>query len=43
MARTTKKSKAQVNKQIWDKANSSYRQRWQTTVKKDTTFILTNN
>ena len=40
MARTTKKSKAQVNKQIWDKANSSHRQRWQTTSQKGYDFYL---
>jgi hypothetical protein len=40
MAKTTKKSKAQVNKQIWDKANSSHRQRWQTTSQKGYDFYL---
>lgn len=40
MARTTKKSKAQVNKQIWDKANNSHRQRWQTTSQKGYDFYL---
>ena len=40
MARTTKKSKAQVNKQIWDKANNSHRQRWQTVSQKGYDFYL---
>ena len=40
MARTTKKSKAQINKQIWDKANNSHRQRWQTTSQKGYDFYL---
>jgi len=40
MARTTKKSKAQVNKQIWDKANNSHRQRWQTTSQRGYDFYL---
>tara|TARA_R100001510_G_scaffold50690_1_gene49891 strand:- start:1197 stop:3455 length:2259 start_codon:yes stop_codon:yes gene_type:complete len=40
MARVTKKNKAQVNKQIWDKANSSHRQRWQTTSQKGYDFYL---
>tara|TARA_R110002074_G_scaffold367627_1_gene541711 strand:- start:648 stop:2903 length:2256 start_codon:yes stop_codon:yes gene_type:complete len=40
MARTTKKSKAQINKQIWDKANNSLRQRWQTVSQKGYDFYL---
>ena len=40
MARVTKKNKAQVNKQIWDKANNSHRQRWQTTSQKGYDFYL---
>ena len=40
MARVTKKSKAQVNKQIWDKANNSHRQRWQTVSQKGYDFYL---
>ena len=40
MARTTKKTKAQINKQIWDKANNSHRQRWQTVSQKGYDFYL---
>ena len=40
MARTTKKSKEQVNKQIWVKANNSHRQRWQTVSQKGYDFYL---
>ena len=40
MARVTKKSKAQINKQIWDKANNSHRQRWQTVSQKGYDFYL---
>jgi len=40
MARVTKKSKAQINKQIWDKVNSSHRQQWQTTSQKGYDFYL---
>lgn len=40
MPRVTKKSKAQVNKQIWDKANNSHRQRWQTVSQKGYDFYL---
>ena len=29
MARMTNKKRAQTNKQLWEKANSSHRQRWQ--------------
>jgi len=40
MARTTKKSKAQVNKQLWDRANNSHRQRWQYLSQKGYDFYL---
>ena len=40
MARTTKKSKAQVNKQLWDRANNSHRQRWQHLSQKGYDFYL---
>ena len=40
MARTTKKSKAQVNKQIWERANNSHRQRWQHLSQKGYDFYL---
>ena len=40
MPRVTKKSKAQINKQIWDKANNSHRQRWQTVSQKGYDFYL---
>ena len=40
MARITKKSKAQVNKQLWDKANNSHRQRWQHLSQKGYDFYL---
>ena len=40
MARVTKKSKAQVNKQIWDKANNTNRMRWQSTSQKGFDFYL---
>ena len=40
MARVTKKSKAQINKQLWDKANNSHRQRWQTKSQKGYDFYL---
>ena len=30
MARVNNKTKAQLNKKIWDRANNSHRQRWQT-------------
>lgn len=40
MARTTKKSKAQINKQLWDRANNSHRQRWQTISQKGYDFYL---
>ena len=40
MARETKKNKAHINKQIWDKVNNSHRQRWQTTSQKGYDFYL---
>ena len=40
MARKTKKSKAQINKQLWDRANTSQRVRWQTTSQKGYDFYL---
>ena len=40
MARTNKKTKAHVNKQIWDRANNSHRQRWQTLSQKGYDFYL---
>ena len=40
MSRITKKSKAQVNKQLWDKANNSHRQRWQHLSQKGHDFYL---
>ena len=40
MARTTKKTKAQINKQLWDRANNSHRQRWQTLSQKGYDFYL---
>jgi len=40
MARTSKKSKAQVNKQLWDRANNSHRQRWQSLSQKGYDFYL---
>jgi len=40
MARTTKKSKAQINKQLWDRANNSHRQRWQHLSQKGYDFYL---
>ena len=40
MARITKKSKAQVNKQIWDKANNTNRMRWQSSSQKGFDFYL---
>jgi hypothetical protein len=40
MARVTKKSKAQVNKQIWDKANNTNRMRWQSSSQKGFDFYL---
>ena len=40
MARTTKKTKAQINKQLWDRANNTHRQRWQTLSQKGYDFYL---
>jgi len=40
MARKTNKTRAQVNKQIWEKANSSHRQRWQMLSQKGYDFYL---
>ena len=40
MARVTKKNKAQINKQLWDRANNSHRQRWQTISQKGYDFYL---
>ena len=40
MARVTKKNKAQVNKQIWDKVNNSHRHRWQSVSQKGYDFYL---
>jgi len=40
MARTTKKTKAQINKQLWERANNSHRQRWQTLSQKGYDFYL---
>jgi len=40
MARKTKKTKAQINKQLWDRANTSQRVRWQTTSQKGYDFYL---
>ena len=40
MARTTNKQRAQVNKQLWERANSSHRQRLQTLSQKGFDFYL---
>jgi len=40
MPRTSNKKRAQVNKQLWEKANSSHRQRWQTLSQKGFDFYL---
>jgi len=40
MARTTKKNKAHINKQLWDRANNSHRQRWQHLSQKGFDFYL---
>ena len=40
MARTTNKQRAQINKQLWERANSSHRQRWQTLSQKGFDFYL---
>jgi hypothetical protein len=40
MARMTNKKRAETNKQLWDKANSSHRQRWQVLSQKGYDFYL---
>ena len=40
MARKTKKTKAQVNKQLWDRANTSQRTKWQSISQKGYDFYL---
>jgi len=40
MARMTNKKRAQINKQLWDRANNSHRQRWQTLSQKGYDFYL---
>tara|TARA_R110000751_G_scaffold52103_4_gene113816 strand:+ start:8024 stop:10261 length:2238 start_codon:yes stop_codon:yes gene_type:complete len=40
MARVTNKTRAQTNKQLWEKANNSHRQRWQTLSQKGFDFYL---
>ena len=40
MARTTNKKRAHVNKQLWERANNSHRQRWQTLSQKGFDFYL---
>ena len=40
MARVNNKTKAQLNKKIWDRANNSHRQRWQITSQKGYDFYL---
>ena len=40
MARKTKKTKAQINKQLWDRANTSHRSRWQAMSQKGYDFYL---
>ena len=40
MARLTNKKRAQVNKQLWERANNSHRQRWQTLSQKGFDFYL---
>jgi hypothetical protein len=40
MARITNKKRAQVNKQLWERANNSHRQRWQTLSQKGFDFYL---
>ena len=40
MARKTKKTKAQINKQLWDRANTSHRTKWQSTSQKSYDFYL---
>jgi len=40
MARVTNKKRAQLNKQLWERANNSHRQRWQTLSQKGFDFYL---
>jgi hypothetical protein len=40
MARTTNKKRAQTNKQLWERANNSHRQRWQSLSQKGFDFYL---
>ena len=40
MPRNTKKSKAEVNKQLWDKSNTAHRRRWQLISQKGYDFYL---
>jgi len=40
MARKTKKTKAQVNKQLWDRANTAQRNKWQSLSQKGYDFYL---
>ena len=40
MARKTKKTKAQVNKQLWDRANTAQRTKWQSLSQKGYDFYL---
>ena len=40
MARKSKKTKAGVNKQLWDRANTSQRTKWQTLSQKAYDFYL---
>jgi hypothetical protein len=40
MARLTNNKRAQINKQLWERANNSHRQRWQTLSQKGYDFYL---
>jgi len=40
VARLTNKKRAQINKQLWERANNSHRQRWQTLSQKGFDFYL---
>ena len=40
MSRMTNKKRAQINKQLWDRANNSHRQRWQSLSQKGYDFYL---
>ena len=40
MARSSNKKKAQLNKQLWERANNSHRQRWQSLSQKGFDFYL---